>query len=360
MPPRPRRVFHPIRTAIIVTGALSLAGCAAATETAALAPADEPLPASVPAGTRLVAADQNEALQTLMRASGEHDRLAAVTEYANFLGGPAILEAIRAGAIDLAVVGDTPPIQAHAAGEPVHIVGARKQSRPDYRLATAPGVEVHDLADLRGKKITYGEGTGRQPYVLRALQKAGLTKEDVELVPLKAADFPDAIRTGQVDVAVLNEPHFTRYIRDYGPAGAGAFPESEIADVASGLQYIYARGEALADPAKAAAIRDFVQKWVAAAQWSERNPDAWIQAYHVRNQQLTEQDGRSIVEAEGTHSFPELGGELIATQQRTIDLIHAAGDLPAKLDAAEEFDVRFDAPISEAAARAGADRVAAP
>ncbi|PWV77175.1 sulfonate transport system substrate-binding protein [Prauserella marina] len=339
---------------------LVFTACAPAPESEIGPPAGEPLPTEVPEGTELVVADQNEALQTLMRASGEHDRLASAAQYANFLGGPAILEAIRADAVDLAVVNDTPPIQAHASGESVPIVAARRQSLPDYRMAVAPGADVTTLADLKGKRITYGEGTGRQPYVLRALRKAGLTTADVELVPLKAADFPDAIRTGQVDVAVLNEPHFTRYLTEYRDAGATAVPDAETEGVASGLQYLYARGSALSDPAKAAAIRDFVQHWVTATHWAEQNKDDWIDAYYVRNQKLGTEEGNRIVESEGEFSFPPLDDELIAVQQATIDIIEQAGDLPGPLDARDEFDIRFDPVIAEAAEAAGASRQANP
>jgi hypothetical protein len=83
------------------------------------------LPTVIPAGTALVVADQNEELQTLMIASGEQDKLAGKVTYANFLGGPSILEAFRARALDLAQVGDAPPIQAQAAGETLAIVAAR-------------------------------------------------------------------------------------------------------------------------------------------------------------------------------------------------------------------------------------------
>src|SRR5687768_18258526 len=49
-----------------------------------------------------------------------------------------------------------------------------------------------------------------------ALDKAGLTTSDVELVRLQLADFNDAVRTGQVDIAPLNEPRLTRFLRTPG------------------------------------------------------------------------------------------------------------------------------------------------
>jgi sulfonate transport system substrate-binding protein len=303
--------------------------------------AEDVLPSHVPTGVKLVVADQNEALQTLMIASGEHAKLAASTSYANFLGGPAILEAFRAGALDLASVGNTPPIQAQAAGEEIPIVATVFQSEPDYRFALRPGLTLNTLQDLRGKRISYGEGTGRQPFVLAALKAAGLTKKDVALIPLRAADFPDAVRTGQVDVAVLNEPHFSRYLADYAGQGPLAMPNDVYDKLPRGQNYLYASGKALRDPAKTAAIRDFVIHWIAAVKWQDAEPETWIKAYYVDRQRLKVEDGRAIVAAQGRSRIPLLQS-VIAPQQALVDLIYEAGDIPKRLDAAKEFDLRFD------------------
>lgn len=319
---------------------------AAAVGSSPAAAADDTVPHDVPAGTRLVVADQNEALQTLMKASGEQDRLVADVTYANFLGGPAILEAFRAGALDLASVGNTPPIQAQAAGEAIPIVAAVTSAVVDYSLAVRPGLTVKTLEDLKGKRISYAEGTGRQPFVLHALKAAGLTRKDVVLVPLRVSDFPDAIRTGQVDVAVLNEPHFSRYLAD--TEGANALPDSEHDRLPRRLSYLYASARALADPGKAAAIRDFVTHWITAKRWAAANTDAWVKAYFVDRQRLSAVDGRTIAVSEGEPTFPLLS-ELVQRQQELVDIIHEAGDLPERLDASRQFDLRFDAVIAAAA-----------
>lgn len=311
----------------------------------AAAKAQGVLPSQIPAGTKLVVADQNEALQTLIRASGAQAKLSSAVTYANFLGGPAILEAFRAGALDLATVGNTPPIQAHAAGEKIPIVAARASSETDYFLAVRPGLKINSLEELKGKSIAYGEGTGRQPFVLNALKLAGLTRKDVKLVPLRAADFPDAVRTGQVDVAALNEPHFSRYLADFADRGASALPKEQNDRLPKSLTYLYASKKALDDPAKAAAIREFVAGWIDASRWSQKNVDAWVDAYYVKRQNLKPADARKIVESEGDYQFPLLAS-LIAKQQSLIDVIHEAGDLPKRLDAREEFDLRFDEVIS--------------
>ena len=316
------------------------------------ATAQEALPSDVPTDTKLVVADQNEELQTLMIASGEQAKLASSATYANFLGGPAILEAFRAGALDVATVGNVPPIQAQAAGEEIRIVAARQTSEPDYHFALRPGLSgVNTLADLRGKRIAYAEGTGRQAFVLTALKLAGLTRKDVTFVPLRASDMPDAVRSGQIDVGVLNEPHYSRYLADYAGKGQLALPDSAYEKMPRALTYLYASGAALRDPAKAAAIRGFVIGWAAANRWSDANPDAWVKAYYVDRQRLKEADARAIVRSQGHASFLPLNS-LLGYQQGLVDLIHAAGDLPKHLDATQEFDLRFDTVASTAFGKA--------
>lgn len=329
---------------------LVLAGCGQQEEASFETLAGKPLPENVPNGTELVVGDQNEEVQTLMAASGEEAELTSKATFANFLGGPNILEAVRADAVDVAYVGDTPPIQAHASGQYVPIVAAVRSSEPDYQLAVRPGLRVKTLEQLEGKKIGFAEGTGRQPFVLRALQKAGITEDDVELVPLDAKDMPDAVRNGQVDVAPLNEPHFTRFVTQQGGSGV---PRNQLDGLSHGLHYLSARGDALADKGKAAAIREFVQHFIAAYQWSVDNPDKWVQAYHVDTQKLTAVDGRNVVRSQGDIAYPQLDEEIIRLQQDTIDVIHEAGDLPERLDAEKEFADQFNDAIAEAVRDSG-------
>ena len=311
------------------------------------------LPLAVPAGARLVVGDQNENLQTMLTASGVRGRLATRVEFANFLGGPEIFEAFRAGALDVAMVGSTPPIHAHAAGESLPIVAALKSARPAYALALRPGLVLNGLHELKGKRIAWAEGTARQPFVLSALKRAGLKPEDVRLVSLKVADFPTAIKTGQVDVAPLNEPHLSRYLKAYAVEKAQALPEAAHEGLPTSTHYLYASRRALADPAKAAAIRELVAGWMAAVAWTRSSPNDWVNAYYVKRQGLKEADGAAIVRADGEMRFAPLR-DTVSEQQELIDLIHGAGQLPRRLDAREEFDFRFDSLFAERSAAAGA------
>ncbi len=306
------------------------------------------LDAPIPPGTKLIVADQRQFLQVSFEASGELKKLPFQVQFADFRGGPAILEAFRGGALDLAIVGNGPPVQAHVSGFPLPIVGGKVTDAITYRIALRPGSDIQKLADLRGKKIAYTEGTAVQPFVLFVLNKLGLSKKDVTLVPLRIVDFTDAVRTGAIDAATMNEPPLSRYLTLFKKDGAQVLPDTEHEGLPVNVNYLYASQSALRDPVKTAAIAAFVRHWVKATQWTEANSQAWIQAYYVKSQGLPADVGATVHAAQGKSSFPRLS-EFVPGQQQIIDLIHGAGEIPRRLDAAEEFDLRFDAVGARAA-----------
>lgn len=350
-----RRRRTPAALAAALIGALLLTACGTTPGAHGLA-ADAPLPTAVPPGTTLVIADQAEAQQVALKASGELSKLPFTAQFANFTGGPAILEAFRAGAADIASVGDTPPIQALVAGQDVPIVLAKQNDPTSSQLAVAPGKAIRKLADLRGAKIAYAEGTAQQVIVLRALAKAGLSTKDVQLVRLQLGDFNDAVRTGQVDVAPLNEPRLTRFLTEAAPRGGGVIDPAETADTSSGLNYLYARRQALEDPAKAAAIRAYVDHYIRSQQWINEHPDQWVQQYYVANQGIPAADGKRIIDSLGPNTFPHLDAALVQRQQDTIDVIERAGELPKPVRASDGFDLRFEQVAAETTAAIGAGR----
>lgn len=72
------------------------------------------------------------------------------------------------------------------------------------------GKEINSLADLRGKKIAFGEGTTSHFYLAVLLREAGLSFDDLEVVNMTAADAGAAFVAERVDAAVTWEPWLTR------------------------------------------------------------------------------------------------------------------------------------------------------
>lgn len=292
--------------------------------------------------TRLVVADQSELVRNLLAASGEGRALGFEVELPNFAGGPAILEAIRAGALDIAYVGDTPPIQARASGTLLPIVATFTREVAQYRLTSRPGLTIDRLSELKGRKLSYVEGSGRQVFLIEALNRGGVRLDEVDLVPLRVADLPDAIRSGAVDVAVLQEPHVTRLVNQIGAAPVRDPEERRLLPSTS---YFYARPEVLADPAKSAAIGAFIAAFVRAGKWSNAHPEDWGKFYYTDFQRISPEDTRVILASQSPLVF-QTSAQAIPHHQKLIDILHQAGALKERFDAAGSFVATFDPVIA--------------
>jgi sulfonate transport system substrate-binding protein len=107
----------------------------------------------------------------------------------------------------------------------------------------------------------------------------------------------------------------------------------------------------LDDPDRAAALRLYVQERTRAQIWAADHPDAWIEAYYVKDQGLTTEQGRELVETGGRPVYPADWIETIAETQETINLLAEATGR-SSFDAKTIFDRRFEAVAAEAAADA--------
>ncbi|WP_313592058.1 ABC transporter substrate-binding protein [Agrobacterium cavarae] len=302
---------------------------------------DASLPTKVPPGTKIVLADDANNAASLLKLSGEYDKLAADVGFANFTSGPLRLEAIRAGAAQIGAVGDVPPILAHFSDANVVVVGVVVTEGPTTIVATAPDSGIEDLKDLKGKKVGINPGTAQQAIVFRDLKSAGLKPEDITPVNLGLAEFADALRAGQIDAAVLKQPDRARYLKSV--AGSGAKEIDNGVDANKNLKIIYASKVALDDPAQAAAIRDFVVHWYRASLWKNDHKDIWKAQYLIKDQRLSPEDAEAVTKSEERSYIPAWKGEIIPRQQETIDILQAAGSFKGKtLKAEDEFDHRFE------------------
>jgi sulfonate transport system substrate-binding protein len=326
------------RLAAATVGVATLVSLFAATGATA---EDASLPTKVPSGTKIVLADDANNAASLLKLSGEYDKLAADVGFANFSSGPLRLEAIRAGAAQVGAVGDVPPILAHFSDANVVIVGVVVTEGPTTIIATAPESGIKELKDLKGKKVGINPGTAQQAIVFRDLKAAGLKPEDIKPINLGLAEFADALRSGQIDAAVLKQPDRARYLKSV--AGTGAKEIDNGGEANKNLKILYASKTALDDPAQAAAIRDLVVHWYRASLWKNDHQDVWKAEYLIKDQRLSSEDADSVVKTEKRSYIPDWKSETTPRQQDTIDILQAAGSFKGKtLKAQDEFDLRFD------------------
>jgi sulfonate transport system substrate-binding protein len=355
----PRRTTRfGVVAALSLAAALLLSGCGGAAKAGAgqqLA-LDAALPASVPAGVKIVVGDP--ATQKALELSGQVSKVSGFVQFANLSGGPQTTEAFRAHALDVGSVAEIPSIQATWTGLHVKIVASKFRqdpiNHPIYKLGIAPGVNVKTLADLRGKKIAFSPGQAQGALILKVLKKAGLTKDDVKLIELPSTGdvYPNALAAKQVDVAPIGGVSIKRYLGKYGKDG-GTTIDHGLRDDAG---HLYVPTESLQDPGKAAAIKAYVAAWGVAQDWIDKHPKEWIEGYYVKDQGLTAADGQWLVDNAGKSDISSDWSDAIKRHQETIELLAKETNHPV-IQAADLYDLRFQTVAADAIkASAGASK----
>ncbi|MDR1451062.1 MAG: aliphatic sulfonate ABC transporter substrate-binding protein [Helicobacteraceae bacterium] len=126
-----------------------------------------------------------------------------------FANGPLVNEGVRGGSIDLGMMADLPAIIAKSVGLDIVIFSNFGIGEKALALIVPINSPIKEVKDIKGKKIAYGKGTYAQHLLALLVNNAGLNNGDFEHVNLSAGDIPSAIRTGQIDGAVIWEQYIS-------------------------------------------------------------------------------------------------------------------------------------------------------
>ena len=138
-------------------------------------------------------------------------------EWKQFNAGPSVIEAIFAGALDLAYIGPSPTlngyIQSH--GDALRVVGGACSGGAS--LVVREGAGIAKASDFHGKRVASPQLGNTQDVALRAwLHSQGLATTDkggdVQVLPLANPDQLTLFLKGELDAAWAPEPWATRLI----------------------------------------------------------------------------------------------------------------------------------------------------
>jgi len=347
---RTRSLLAPLLAAVVA--AATLAACSSDASTRAGAADDGPtttaapvtVPTSIPAGTTLRIGDQLDYLKTVLSISGQDEDLPYELSYATFVGGPPMLQAFQGGALDAGFVASTPLIFAQAAGQDlVAVAGWASDRGLGGLLANDPDIE--GWADLAGRRVAYQRGTSAEAALLSGLAAAGLSADEVTTVDVPITQINAALESGSADAGVTTEPLISLYLAGHPEAHVAAVPDA-ITDRGN---FLIASPDALDDPARTAALADYLQRLVRAFDWIEDHPDALTKAIFVDQYGLAPERAEELVSSgNGTIRFFPLPGDVLDAQQRLADLFVEAGQIPRPIDVATQFDSRFNEVVEEA------------
>ncbi|MBE8469793.1 ABC transporter substrate-binding protein [Streptomyces justiciae] len=319
-------------------GVAGLSGCAeSSAATSDEGASTAPLADKVPPGTALKISSYQGTQQLQFKLAELGELPFKVSSWVNVAAGPDVINAFRAKSLDLANNAGIPPIQAHYQGFDAKIVAINITRKPNYVFATKPGSDIRSVEDFKGKKLAFSQGQAQGVVLLRALKKAGLKYDEVDLVPLTSNQFLTALQSGQVDIAPLGNTQSPAYLAQYEAKGARVI----TTDVVDLLNLLWAPISVLNDEAKAAAVAAYIPYWTKGTVWAYENPDVWNEEFYVKTQNLTAAQAKSISDLANKPLFPPSWDEAIRWEQETADLL-AEGGFVKKFDVASLFDHRFE------------------
>jgi len=149
----------------------------------------------------LVIAKQRQVFEKRLKDLGVEN-----VKWVEFQFGPPLLEALGAGAVDIGVVGDTPPIFAQAAKTNLVYVASAPASAS--AILVPKDSPIQKVEDLKGKKVAIAKGSSSHNLTVQALAKYGLSFKDIAPVYLAPADAAAAFATGSVDAWTIWDPYF--------------------------------------------------------------------------------------------------------------------------------------------------------
>jgi sulfonate transport system ATP-binding protein len=225
-------------------------------------------------GATLRVAVQSDGIRSLLEASGALKGTSYEVSFAKFTFGPPIVEALGAGQVDIGSVGSTPPIFGAASQTNFRAVAsARLRSGADNSIVVPGDSDIRSVADLKGKSVAVGRASSGHGALLLALRRAGLKPSDVKIIFLPPADALAAFNSGRTDALSGWQP-FTTQAELKGARVIASGPPIDY-----GYYFSLASKDALQDPAKVAAIRDFLPRLRKAYDWSARNVDQYAAAW---------------------------------------------------------------------------------
>jgi sulfonate transport system substrate-binding protein len=273
---------------------------------------------------------KSSTLIMILKAQGKLEQALAKTgvklEWAEFMAGPPLLEALNVGAVDMtADVADTVPLFAQAAGARLVYLAQEAPSPTAQGILVAKDSPLKAPTDLRGKRVAVTKGTGGHYLLIAALSREGLQFNDITPVYLSPADGRAAFERGSVDAWVTWDPFLSA-----GQFQAGARVLTDGQGIASYQRYYLASEKFAAElPDVCSMIFDHLQQ---TGRWVKDHP-AEAAALLAPIWGL---DAKIVEQANFRRSYEvrPVKKEYLGEQQIIADSFFSTGIFPKRVDAA--------------------------
>jgi len=263
-----------------------------------------------------------------------------------FQGGDQQLQAVRAGALDLASSSEIPPVFAAADGKPnFKVVAVQRGTTLNQEVIVPKGSKVTDIAELKGKKVGYVQNTTAHYFLYELLKRAGLKWSDIDAKPLLPNDGLAALNGGGIDAfASYGTSVITAHQQGAVTVGSGK-------DVLSGNFLWSARDSVLKSPGRRAAAADLIARITKAyAYIRDGREHEFAKVVAKATHQPVAQAEKDFRDAQAQRPTQArtVGDDTIASQQKVADAFTELGALKGKLDVKSFWSRALDTDLEKA------------
>ena len=250
-----------------------------------------------------------------------------------FESGPAVTEALKAGAIDLGQTGEAPPIFAAAAKIPFVIAGTSAPVPKGEAVLAKKARGFKSFADLKGRTVALNKGSNVHWLLVRLLEANKMTLSDITVKYLKPAEGRPAFDNDQVDAWIIWDPYFALAEQP------GVQVLADATGLADNREYILVSPGAVEK--KAEQLSAFLKAYRTTTDWGIANAAerARILAPELKiDEQVT---ARALARSAQPLAAvtPEIGEQL----QAIADGFTKLGLIPGSVDMKSRIDTRFSA-----------------
>ena len=257
-------------------------------------------------------------------------------KFAYFPYGPPEVAAAAAGKIDLADLGDVPPITGASHNLPFKLVAAEippsYQQVGDY-IVVPKGSSVTSVAQLKGKSIAVPFGSSANGFALNAIEAAGLSPSTVKLVNLAPAAAQTAFQSGSVDALALWNPQVTvdaengARIIGYGRPPLDPDVEFYIASI---------HDLSSTNPTRKADLVNLLERLGAAYQWGDAHQSSWING--VEHETGVDAKTAKITIQNGLEQVRYITPQVIKSVQVLANTFYKAKQIPSPVSVSAYVD----------------------
>ncbi|MBW9204310.1 aliphatic sulfonate ABC transporter substrate-binding protein [Mumia sp. zg.B53] len=249
-------------------------------------------------------------------------------EWSLFESGPALTEALKAGAVDIGQTGEAPPIFAAAGKTDFTIIATSAPVPKGEAVLVKEKSGFTSFEDLKGKTVALNKGSNVHWLLVKLLEAHDMTIDDIDVKYLKPAEARPAFDNDQVDAWIIWDPYFALAEQP------GVKVLADATGLANNREYVLVSPEALEE--KPEQIEEFLRTYREVTDWGIANPEERADLLAPELKIPRETAARALARSAQPLAAltPEIGAEIqtIADGFADLDLIPGPVDVAGRVD----------------------------